>query len=241
MTSPRQPFPTYLPEVGCGLVLAALMTMCLLPYLVVGAMETALARLHLWPPVAFVCLVGIFAGSLVNIPVRYIDRQVEQIVLARGWSGWINRSPLLRRSHTETIIAVNVGGCVIPALLALYETVVVLLQGRYAAWALAVSVLTNILVCYYVARPVAGVGIAMPGFVSPTVAVGLSWLLLSQPEMSALRAPAAFVSGVCGPLFGADLLRLREFTKVSVGVLSIGGAGTFDGIVLSGMLAAILA
>jgi uncharacterized membrane protein len=46
---------------------------------------------------------------------------------------------------------------------------------------------------------------------------------------------------VLGPLAGADLLHLRDFTRISVGVVSIGGAGTFDGIVLSGMLAALLA
>jgi uncharacterized membrane protein len=49
------------------------------------------------------------------------------------------------------------------------------------------------------------------------------------------------VAGVLGPLVGADLLNLRRFSRVSVGMLSIGGAGTFDGIVLSGVLAALLA
>ena len=55
--------------------------------------------------------------------------------------------------------------------------------------------------------------------------------------------PVGYAVGVfvLGPLFGADLLHLRDFTRVSVGVLSIGGAGTFDGIVLSGMVAALLA
>ena len=55
------------------------------------------------------------------------------------------------------------------------------------------------------------------------------------------RAPVAFVAGVAGPLIGADLLNLRRISGLSIGVLSIGGAGTFDGIVLSGVLAALLA
>ena len=54
------------------------------------------------------------------------------------------------------------------------------------------------------------------------------------------RAPVAFVAGVLGPLVGADLLHLKDIGRISTGLLSIGGAGTFDGIVLSGLLAAIL-
>lgn len=44
-----------------------------------------------------------------------------------------------------------------------------------------------------------------------------------------------------GPLIGADLLHLRDIEKIATGVASIGGAGTFDGIVLSGIVAAYLA
>ena len=97
------------------------------------------------------------------------------------------------------------------------------------------------MVCYLVARPVRGVGIMMPFFVSPVVAVGLTWLLLTSPAYDPIRAPVAFVAGVSGPLIGADLLHLKDMSRVSAGILSIGGAGTFDGIVLSGILAALLA
>ena len=70
------------------------------------------------------------------------------------------------------------------------------------------------------------------------MAVGLTWLL-GAPED--LRASVAFTAGVLGPLIGADLMHLRDISRMSVGVLSIGGAGTFDGIVLSGVLAALAA
>jgi uncharacterized membrane protein len=51
----------------------------------------------------------------------------------------------------------------------------------------------------------------------------------------------AYVAGNLGPLVGADLLHLKEILRVPAGMLSFGGAGTFDGIVLSGILAALLA
>jgi uncharacterized membrane protein len=49
------------------------------------------------------------------------------------------------------------------------------------------------------------------------------------------------VAGVAGPLIGADILHLKDIQKNAVGIASIGGAGTFDGIILSGIVAAYLA
>lgn len=83
------------------------------------------------------------------------------------------------------------------------------------------------------AKPVEGIGIAMPGLLPPLIAA-MSALLLVPDQ----APPVAFAAGVLGPLIGADLLHLRD---VSQGSISIGGAGTFDGIVLSGIVAAYLA
>jgi uncharacterized membrane protein len=54
-------------------------------------------------------------------------------------------------------------------------------------------------------------------------------------------APVAFVAGIAGPLIGADFLHLKDISRLATGVASIGGAGIFDGIVLSGIVAAYLA
>jgi uncharacterized membrane protein len=51
----------------------------------------------------------------------------------------------------------------------------------------------------------------------------------------------AFIAGLFGPLIGAELMHLREIKETAGGVASIGGTGTFDGIVLSGIMAAYLA
>jgi uncharacterized membrane protein len=53
-------------------------------------------------------------------------------------------------------------------------------------------------------------------------------------------APVAFAGGVLGTLIGADLLHLREIEQMTPGVLSIGGAGVFDGIALCGLFALLL-
>lgn len=101
---------------------------------------------------------------------------------------------------------------------------------------LAGAVLLNVIVCYLLARPVRGVGILMPGMIPPLVAATAALLL--APEHP---TPVAFVAGTCGPLVGADLLHLQEVEKMDTGIVSIGGAGTFDGILLSGIVALYLA
>jgi uncharacterized membrane protein len=45
--------------------------------------------------------------------------------------------------------------------------------------------------------------------------------------------------GVLSALFGADILHLKDIEKIGGGVVSIGGAGTFDGIFLTGVFAVV--
>jgi uncharacterized membrane protein len=53
-------------------------------------------------------------------------------------------------------------------------------------------------------------------------------------------APTAYVAGTLGTLIGADLLNLHKIKHLNAPVVSIGGAGTFDGIFLTGILAVLL-
>lgn len=231
----------YQPQLGCLLLLAAFSLMCLMPLILIDAAQLSLAKLHLSPPGAMLVLAGILVGGLINLPVHVIERETQQSGVNSGiysLMGWV---PIVRRQPMRTIIAVNVGGCLIPVGLALFEAAWVWSAAPQAGGPLVVVSVTNIAVCYFVARPVPGVGIAMPAFTSPLVSVLATWLLLMPSEFAMIRAPVAFVAGVMGPLIGADLLHLRDITKMSTPMMSIGGAGTFDGIVLSGLLAAFLA
>jgi uncharacterized membrane protein len=80
------------------------------------------------------------------------------------------------------------------------------------------------------------VGIVIPGLLSPFVAASLAWMLAPSAA-----APVAFIAGVSSPLIGANLLHLRDIRNIGAGIINIGGAGTFYGIVLSGVVAAYLA
>lgn len=228
-----------MPQFGCLCVVLVLASLCILPFVVLDFMQQALRNLHLPGPVASLAVFGIIVGSLINLPLYRVDRGLAQPVM-RGYMvpglGWVP----LPRSEQQTIVAVNVGGCLIPTAIAIFEAYIVMSDQR-ARWALILAVLVNVAVCFWIARPIRGVGIAIPAFVPPLVAVGMAWLMLGSDNSSELRAPVAFVAGVAGPLVGADLMNLRQFEKLSTGLVSIGGAGTFDGIVISGLAAAFFA
>ncbi|MGD0024633.1 MAG: DUF1614 domain-containing protein [Xanthobacteraceae bacterium] len=208
----------------------------LLPFLFGELMFASLSKLHLSPTMAFACVIAIFGGGLINIPVKSVVRDWDVIEDPLAIYGLAGFWPRLQRVRRTTIIAVNVGGCLIPAGLALYEIVYLAALSLSGLAAAAAGCIANVVVCYLVARPMAGIGIVMPGVVSPAVAIVLALLL--APDAA---PPVAFIIGVIGPLVGADLLHLRDLEVGEIGIVSVGGAGTFDGIVLSGIVAAYLA
>jgi uncharacterized membrane protein len=71
----------------------------------------------------------------------------------------------------------------------------------------------------------------------PAIASALVAMLLSFRR----AAPLAYIGGSLGALVGADLLNLDRVQGLSAPVVSIGGAGTFDGVFLTGILAVLLA
>ncbi len=213
-----------------------LMLLVMLPFVFGELFTSALIKLKLEPTTALLVVIGIFMGSAINIPIKRISRTelvpVDPLAIF-GLSGWW---PVLQQVRRETVIAVNIGGCLIPVTLAVYETAHVITAGWQPLSGLLLAIFINTVACYRLAKPVKGIGIAMPGLFPPLLATvcALSFVPDQAP-------PVAFVAGVLGPLIGADLLHLRDIEKIATGIASIGGAGTFDGIVLSGIVAAYLA
>jgi uncharacterized membrane protein len=99
-----------------------------------------------------------------------------------------------------------------------------------------IGVIVVALVVHRMAYPVRGVGIAVPIFIPPLVAA-LTALFLSRPSAPAL----AYIAGSLGTLIGGDLMNLNKIQGLGAPVASIGGAGTFDGIFVTAILAVLLA
>jgi uncharacterized membrane protein len=125
------------------------------------------------------------------------------------------------------VIALNVGGAIIPTLLSLY------LLARNDMWVRGIITTAIIAaIVHLMAKPVHGVGIAVPTFVPPVVTA-----LIARQHAAVL----AYAGGSLGTLIGADLLNLGIVPELGAPVASIGGAGTFDGIFLTGIVAVLLA
>jgi len=223
---------------GCLTLCVAVGLVLLLPLLFFAAVQVALTKLGIAPDVAILLFLSMLIGSAINIPIRKMpcERFVRVDPLAvLGLGGAL---PHLQELRKYSVLAVNVGGCVIPMLLVLYQVgrLVGSEQPLSSLMALLVAIAINVAVCWKIARPLQGVGMTLPGLIPPLVAAASALLLQAQ------AAPAiAYVAGVLGPLVGGNLLHLRDLKSRPVGIASIGGAGTFDAIVLSAVLATILA
>jgi uncharacterized membrane protein len=212
------------------MVVFFLVALVMLPFLMVGLIGTAFLRLGISPSLIFWLLILSLVGSLVNLPIykfENLDLVGDQMV---SYFGMRFRVPRPGRAQT-TILAVNVGGALIPVALSLYLITKIDFGLSLLILLVVVTVVVNRL-----ARPVRGMGIGVPGLVPPLVAV-LGAYLLCPPE---LRAPCAYIASTMGILIGADLLNLGHIRQLGAPVASIGGAGTFDAIFLSGIIAVLL-
>jgi uncharacterized membrane protein len=220
---------------GCLPFLIFMGIMVLLPLFLMNAVMTALVKLGFSPEAGLSILLWIFFGSLVNIPVKRLPREEDHEVRPVTAFG-LDRVFKTSYSRRYMIVAVNLGGGITPCLIVAYEWVMIMRQYPHAIFPALLATLINILVCYKMARPIPKLGIGLPALL-PGLVAALSAMLL-VPSMA---PPVAFIAGVLGPLIGADLMHLRDISQLRVGIVSIGGAGTFDGIVLSGIIAALLA
>jgi uncharacterized membrane protein len=195
-----------------------------------GLLRYAYLRLGVSSGAALLLLAGSLIGSYFNVPVAQIpgERVVTGAVI--DFFGMQYQVPVVV-NHPGTIIAVNVGGAAIPALMSIYLLI------RYGLWARgAISVAIVAAIVHWLAEPVPGLGIAVPVFV-PVVATAVVAILLARER----AAPLAYIAGSLGTLIGADLLNLGRIGELGAPIASIGGAGTFDGIFLTGIAAVLLA
>ena len=224
--SQLQYFPLALPHFS----LLVVIFLVLVVWIEVRALRLAYMNIGLGPRAAVLLLLASLGGSYLNIPVARLSAQHVVSGQEVAFFGMHYVIPVVV-DWPGTIIAVNVGGAVIPGLLSLYLLV------RNQLWVRGLFTVAGVaVVCHILAEPVPGLGIALPVFVPPASAAIVA-LLLSRRD----AAPLAYIGGSLGTLIGADLLNLDKIQGLGAPVASIGGAGTFDGIFLTGILAALLA
>lgn len=216
------PTPRLLPLILVVALLAALIQ--------VGLLTIAFEKLGLSAESGMLLLFSALFGSVVNLPLARVSAEAPPEPPPGLSPGPFGRAPLPFTG--TTLIAVNVGGCVVPLLFSLH----LLRLTPLPVGSLLAATLVVTAVSYAFSRPVARLGIAMPVLIAPVAAASAAVLFDAQHS-----AQLAYVSGTCGVLIGADLLRLGDVRKLGAPIASIGGAGTFDGIFMTGVVAALLA
>jgi uncharacterized membrane protein len=199
-----------------------------------GVIGFAFADVGFTPLMVVVILLATLLGSFINIPILKLKTQIPIVEEeSANFMGLTYRIPRVQYGYAVTVVAINVGGALIPTAVSIY------LLSRAPFFTIIyslVGVAVVALITRLVARPVKGVGIVTPAFLPPIVAA-IAAILLSPGSPVVI----AYVSGVLGTLIGADLLNLHRITRLGAPVASIGGAGTFDGVFLSGVIAVLIA
>ena len=196
----------------------------------VGLISISFSKLGLSRESAFIFLFCSLFGSLINIPLFTVRAETGIEKRDRHIPAYLQ--PYLEHLSGRTLIAINLGGCLLPLVFSVYLFMSQPLQLKEVV--LGIVLVTAI--SYVYSFPVKGIGIGMPMLISPLFAAIIAIMINND-----LSAPLAYISGTMGVLIGADLLNFKHIPRMGAMIASIGGAGTFDGIFMTGILAVLLA
>jgi uncharacterized membrane protein len=186
---------------------------------------------------AFLIIPGSLIGSLINIPIYKIESDPEPCiedsqVIYYGVSYQVFQPDC----PGETQISINLGGAIIPVFVSAY----LMLINLTAILQFAIAITIVSLIVHRVARIEPNVGILTPGFLPAIAAVIITIVIYALAPGAYNLYAIAYVCGTLGTLIGADVLNLNKLSQLRTGKASIGGAGTWDGVFLTGILAVFL-
>lgn len=197
-----------------------------------GILAIAFDKLGLSQGSAILLLFTSLFGSAINLPLFTVRAEAppEDESLPPPLRGLLRH--MRQEFHGRTLIAVNAGGGLVPIAFSIY----LLMHHPLPVWQVLLSITAVAAVSHMMSRPMRGIGVGMPVFVAPACAA-----LVAMVVNPANSAPLAYICGTLGVLIGADLLRLKDIRHMGAPIASIGGAGTFDGIFITGIVAVLLA
>lgn len=203
----------------------------LIAFVQVGLISIAFDKLGLAPSSVYLLLMCTLGGSLINLPLFSLKADSTAAPkLPPEWSRFPFFKPLPFTG--KTMIAINVGGAVVPICFSFF----LIAHNPLNPLQIAIAVAAVAFIARSTSRPIPGVGIGIPMLIAPIAAALIAAML--DPQQ---RTPLAYIGGTLGVLIGADLTRLKDVRKLGTPIASIGGAGTFDGVFLTGLIAVLLA
>jgi uncharacterized membrane protein len=216
-----------------AIILLICLVVLIIPLLFLGLVGAAFARLGFSWIAAVAAILLMILGRAVNIPLWKIQRDMVRLDHndesgRNGYEPW------------ETVISLNLGGAVIPVVIAVYLLVV---STGSTGMSIGVPVIVGVILVaalsYLVTRRVQGTGLRVPLFMPGLTALLCGFVLAGGVGLAA--GVTAFVSGTFGILLGANVANLHRIRDLGVDGFSIGGAGTFGAVFISCILPALIA
>lgn len=217
-------------------------------FLPVSIVAEAFSKLGLTPAQGVLMLIAILVGRSVNLPVFTSERLVmvprprtmNFTMDEYGRPVQIEDEPA--NELKKQVFAVNLGGCILPLLLSITFLVSLHMAGRAEGVYLWIGFALVMVAggCFALAKADPFTGLRVP-LIMPALMTFVS-VFFFVPEP--FRPVAAYVAGTLGTIVGGNLVPLltpRIRNAVGTPIVSIGGAGTFGGVFVAGILAVLLA
>ena len=223
----------FLPVIGLVLMIFFIIVIFLAPFLFLGLVGRTLHQFGLGWFSFLSFLLASLVGSTINLPIwrTTVERPVMSVRYVYHL-GIPYPVPSVESRPSETLISINLGGAIMPVALSAY----LLLRNSPAVFPSAIAVPIIAVIVFFLAKPVQGLGIIIPMFIPPLI-----YAIVAVILGGGYATVVAYVGGTAGTLVGADLLHINSIKTLGAANMSIGGAGTFDGIFLTGLLAVLLA
>ncbi|QGA55113.1 DUF1614 domain-containing protein [Sulfolobus sp. E5-1-F] len=175
-------------------------------------------------------------SSPFNLVLKEVKKEAitieEEVIFIFGFPIFI---PHMSRRNMNTLVAINLGGALIPSAISLF----LMYELRDYIIYFIMNIIVVIIVSKIFSRVIRGVGVAMHPIIPSVFSVITSYILFYKFHI--LIPLSAYIGSVLGTLIGADLLNLRKIiNEARPQVISIGGMGTFDGIFVSGIISVFI-
>jgi|GEM_PF-638252 len=179
--------------------------------------------------------------------ITTIQKVLEEIGFSRGMAVtilfvtlFLGAIPIPLFPYNGWIVSISVGGGLVPIIVCGY----LMREHKVMVSDAMIGTIIVTLVTYFVTRAVQNVGIVadLPWAFLPAAAAGFFSISTFWSDMR-MAAPLAYFSGVIGTLLGADIFHLGDILSfpappnAGLPLLVIGGAGIFDMVYLSGIVA----
>ncbi|GAB6947513.1 DUF1614 domain-containing protein [Vulcanisaeta sp. JCM 16161] len=180
-------------------------------------------------------------GSLLTSYINVVVAEVTYYVPFNPFTDFMKLFPIpiIIQRIDKLFLEVNIGGAVIPTIISIYLISTYIIHGTLILISFMASLIISSLIIWQSARLIPGIGITLPPALP--VLLTLMFTLISTAILHANPLAFSYSLGSLSTLLGADILNIRKVIRSMRGYVSIGGAGVFDGIYMTGLMSLILA